>query len=108
MSSQQRSHWKDGEEDARFTQQSVQSDQHTQGKKGEEVMREEGKIVERKSLRRTPTATTSVKTATRKKRLRGGRIPGRTIFSLSRHDREIKPIDDAHHIRDCNNKQSEV
>ncbi len=77
-------------------------------KKGEEVMREEGKIVERKSLRRTPTATSSVQTATRKNRQRGGRIPGRTIFSLSGRAREIKPIDDAHHIRDCNNKQSEV
>jgi hypothetical protein len=28
--------------------------------------------------------------------------------SLCGRDRGIKPIDDAHHIRDCNNKQSEV
>ncbi len=43
-----------------------------------------------------------------KKRQRaGGRIPGRTIFSLWTRSRD-KPIDDAHHRRDCNNKQSEV
>jgi hypothetical protein len=49
ISSQQRSHRKDGEEDARFTQQqSVQIDQHTEGKTGE-VMREGGEIVEEKA-----------------------------------------------------------
>jgi len=67
----------------------VQIDQHTEGKTGDEVMREGGEIVERKSLRRTPTATSSVQTTTLKKG--NAQEDGLPVeqSSLSGRDREI-------------------
>jgi hypothetical protein len=61
----------------------VQIDQHTEGKTGEEVMREGGEIVERKSLRRTPTATSYVQTTTLKKEATRRRTDSRSNNLLS-------------------------
>jgi hypothetical protein len=60
----------------------VQIDQHTEGKTGEEVMRG-GEIVERKSLRRTPTATSYVQTTTLKKEATRRRTDSRSNNLLS-------------------------